>query len=157
MSEQVSWQYFPTLLLASLEKGLEQGIFWCGHDTILRGTLGFAVLQFWPFFTSVFQSFRFWSLVLRFSTALRFAVVSPFCRRFRVCRCCSKFFGSFITHTLHAALECYTDIAVSVFNGFGHWFAVFGAFCCGFAVFATLQCPPQYQYPCYICMGVCCN
>ena len=69
-------------------------------------------------------------------------VVSPFCRRFMVCRCCSRFFGSFITHTLDAALLRYTDIAVSVFNDFGQGFAVFGTFCCGFAVFATPQCPP---------------
>ena len=67
-------------------------------------------LRFWPFFTSVFRSFRFWSPVLQFSTTLRFAVVSPFCRRFTVFRCCSQFFGSFIAHTLHAALEHYTDI-----------------------------------------------
>ena len=55
------------------------------------------------------------------------------------------FFGSFITRTLHAALQCYTDIVVSVFNNnyFGRGFAVFGAFCCGFAVFAIPpQCPP---------------
>ena len=54
------------------------------------------------------------------------------------------FFGSFITHTLHAAQQCYTDIVVSVFNNFGYGFAVFGAFCCGLAVFATPQCPPLH-------------
>ena len=78
-----------------------------------RGTLGFAVLQFWPFFASVFRSYRFWSSVLQFSTALQFVVVSLYHRQFTVCTCCSQFFGSIITHTLHAAL------AVSVFNNFG--------------------------------------
>ena len=34
-------------------------------------------------------------------------------------------------------------IAVLVFNNFGHGFAIFGAFCCGFAVFVTPQCPSQ--------------
>ena len=33
-------------------------------------------LRFWPFFASVFRSFRFGSSVFRFSTALRFVVVS---------------------------------------------------------------------------------
>ena len=28
-------------------------------DTIVRGTLGFAVLRSWPFFASVFRNFRF--------------------------------------------------------------------------------------------------
>ena len=74
---------------------------------------------------------------------MRFAVVSPYCRQFMVCRCCSWFFGSFITRTLHAALQCYTNIAVSVFNNFGRGFAVFGAFCCGFVVLlSSPQCPP---------------
>ena len=59
---------------------------------------------------------------LGFSTATQFAVISPYCRRFTVCRCCSQFFGDFITHTLHAALQHYTDIAVSVFKDFGHGF-----------------------------------
>ena len=59
-----------------------------------------------------------------------------------VYRCCSRFFGSFITRTLHAALQGYTDITVLVFNDFGHGFADFGTFCCGFADFATPQCPP---------------
>ena len=76
-------------------------------------------------------------------------VVSPYRRQFMVCRCCSRFFGSFITHTLHEPLECYTDIVVSVFNDFGHGFAVFGAFCRGFAVFATPQWPPQYYFAKY--------
>ena len=76
-------------------------------------------------------------------------VVSPFHRWFTLCRCCSRFFSSFITHTLHAApaLERYTDIAVSVFNDFGHSFVVFGAFCCDFAVFATPQCPLHDKLP----------
>ena len=106
---------------------------------MMRGTLGFAVLRFWPFFGSVFQSFRFRSLVLRFSTPPQFAVVSPYHRWFMVCRFCSRFFDSFktVTHTLHAALEGYTDIAVSIFNNFGHDFAGFGTVCCSFAVFAT--------------------
>ena len=66
-----------------------------------------------------------------------------------VYKCCSRFFGSFITHTLYASLECYADIVASVFNNFGHGFAVFGAFCCGFAVFATPQCPLTKSYkPC---------
>ena len=99
-------------------------------------------LWFWPFFASVFRSFKFWSLVLRFSTAPRFAVISPYRTQYMVCRCCSRFFGGFITHTLHAALQCYTDIIVLVFNNFGHHFAVFGALCCGFVVFAIPQCPP---------------
>ena len=87
-------------------------------------------VPFWP---------RFFG-VLDFEA--RFAGFSPYRRRFTVCRCCSRFFDSFITHTLHAALQRYTDITVSVFNDFGHGFAVFGGFCCGFAVFATPQCPP---------------
>ena len=33
-----------------------------------------------------------------------------------------------LSHTLHAALERYIDIAALVFNYFGHSFAVFGAF-----------------------------
>ena len=58
-----------------------------------------------------------------------------------VCRCCSWFFDSFITHTLHAALQRYIDTVVLVCNDFGHSFAVFGTFCCGFAIFATLNVP----------------
>ena len=100
--------------------------------------------RFWPFFASVFRSYRFLSSVLRFSTALGFVVVSLYRSPFTVCRCCSRFFGSFITHTLYAALERYTDIVVLVFNDFGHGFAVFGNFCCSFAVFTTPQCPPPY-------------
>ena len=108
--------------------------------SLMKGTLGFVVLRFCPFFASVFRSFR--SSVLWFSTAPQFAVFNPYHRRFTVCRC-SWFFGSFITHTLHAALQRYTDITVSVFNYFGHGFLVFGAFCCGFSVFATLTMPPS--------------
>ena len=78
---------------------------------------------------------------MRFSTAPQFAVISPYRTQFMVCRCCSRFFGNFITHTLHAALKRYTDIAVSVFNDFGHGFAVFGAFCCGFAVLLSPNVP----------------
>ena len=121
----------------------------CMHACI-RGMLGFTVLRFWPFFTSVFLSFSFWSLVLWFSKAPWFTVVSPYRRWFMVCRCCSWFFGSFITLTLHAPLEHYTDIAVSVFSDFGHGFAVFGAFCCGFVVFAS-----PLETPLYVCMFVC--
>ena len=42
------------------------------------------------------------------------------------------------------ALQCYTDITVLVLNDFGHGFAVFGAFCCGFAVFATPSAPLKH-------------
>ena len=51
-------------------------------------------------------------------------------------------FGCFITHISCAALGRHTDIAVSVFNDFGHGFAGFGAFCYGFSVFATPPPPP---------------
>ena len=68
-------------------------------------------------------------------------VVSLYRSPFTVCRCCSRFFGSFITHTLYAALERYTDIVVLVFNDFGHGFAVFGDFCCSFEVFTTPHAP----------------
>ena len=93
-----------------------------------RGALGFVVLALFCFGFSAFY-------ILKLS--------------FAVCRCCSRFFSSFITHTLHAApaLERYTDIAVSVFNDFGHSFVVFGAFCCDFAVFATPQCPLHDKLP----------
>ena len=114
-----------------------------------RGVLGFAVLRFWPFFASISWSFRFWSSVLPSSTALQFAVGSPYRRRFTVYRCCSWLFGSFITHTLHTALQCYTDTVVLVFNDFGPGFAVLGAFCCGFVVFCYLlpSPPPPPNVP----------
>ena len=43
-----------------------------------------------------------------------------------------SFSVAFITHTLRAALQRNTDIAISIFNDFGHGFAFFVAFCCGF-------------------------
>ena len=79
---------------------------------------------------------RFWGF---YSTAV--CSFSPYRRWFTVCRCCSRFFGSFVTHTLHAALEHYTDIVVSIFNDFEHGFVDFGAFCCSFVVSAPPQCP----------------
>ena len=111
-----------------------------------RGALGFTVLAL---FASVFRSFRFRSLVLRFSTALWFAVVNPYHRRFMVCRCSSQFFGGFITCTLRAALQRYTDIMVSVFNNFGHGFVVFGAFCYSFCYPPM---PPSFSYGSYMCI-----
>ena len=96
------------------------------------------VLRFWPFFASVFFEARFCGFPQHHGLRLLVLIVGGLWFADVV----HSFFGSFITHTLLAALQCYTDIAVSVFNDFGHGFAGFGTFCCGFAVFATPQCPP---------------
>ena len=42
-------------------------------------------------------------------------------------------FSSFVTHILHAVLQCNTATVVLVFTNFGHGFAVWGVFSCGFA------------------------
>ena len=44
-----------------------------------------------------------------------------------------------LKQVLHAALECYTDVCGVGFQRFWTRFAVFGIFCCGYAVFATPQ------------------
>ena len=109
-----------------------------------RGTLGFAVLRFWPFFALVFWSFRFWSSVLWFSTAPRFVFVSPYHRWFMVCRCCSWFFSSFITHTLHAAQHRH--------YGFGfQWFWTrFCGFWCILLLFCSFCYPPMSPTLCTV-------
>ena len=114
------------------------------------GHLGSRFCGFGPFLHRLFGVLDFEARFCGFlqHRGLRFLIPILYntYRRFTVCRCCSRCFGSFITHTLHVALQRYTHITVSVFNDFGHGFSVLGAFCCGFSLFATPQCPPSQSY-----------
>ena len=100
--------------------------------------MGFGVLQFWPFLPRFFGVLNFEARFCSFLQhhGLRLLVLIIYGLQI----CCSWFFSGFITHTLHAALQHYTDIVVSVLNDFGHGFRFLVHFV---ADFATPQCPPR--------------